>query len=118
MHKIVGKMFGGDEYSGGEKQKIGIVRAKNKDANCVLLDEATSSIDAIQEDEIFERLCNYLESKTGIIVSHKLSYAKIADKIIVLHKGKIIEQGSHEELIQKNGVYKEMWQIQTRGYLN
>lgn len=113
---IVGKTFGGEEYSGGEKQKIGIIRAKNRDANCIVLDEATSAIDAIQEDEIFDRLCVYLRDKMGIIVSHKLTYAKTASRIIVLQNGEIIEEGLHEDLLIGDGLYKKMWETQTKGY--
>ncbi|MCM1183407.1 MAG: ABC transporter ATP-binding protein/permease [Roseburia sp.] len=116
LDKVVGAEFGGTELSGGEKQKVAILRAMIKDADIVLLDEPTSAIDPMQEGEIYDRLDAILENKTGIIVSHRLSFAKNADKIYVLDKGRIVESGTHGELLGKDGIYRKLWRAQAGGY--
>jgi len=115
-YDIVGKEFGGIELSGGEKQKMAIIRAKIRKADIVLLDEPTSAIDPLQEADILEKMDELICGKTSVIVSHRLSYTRYADKIIVLKNGEIVEMGAHDELLGKNGEYARLWNLQASGY--
>ena len=109
---IVGE--GGSNLSGGEKQRISIARAIIKDAPIVLLDEATASLDLDNESYIQEAINELVKNKTLIIISHKLSSIKQADKIILLKNKKVAEVGTHEELIQLDGEYKKLWNIRIK----
>ena len=109
---IVGE--GGSNLSGGEKQRISIARAIIKDAPIVLLDEATASLDLDNESYIQEAINELVKNKTLIIISHKLSSIKQADKIILLKGKKVAEVGTHEELIQLGGAYKKLWNIRMK----
>ena len=113
---IVGKNYGGIELSGGEKQKVAIIRAYIKKACVFVLDEATSAIDPIQEKDILTNINDLINRKTSIIVSHRLSFAKDADRIVVLKNGEIVELGKHSDLLLKRGVYYDMWEAQSRNY--
>ena len=109
----------GIKLSGGQRQRIAIARAILKDAPILILDEATSSLDSHTENQIQESL-NLLiddQSKTVIAVAHRLSTLKHMDRIIVLDKGKIIEAGTHEELLKTQGYYQSMWSMQAGGFL-
>lgn len=109
----------GIKLSGGQRQRIAIARAILKDAPILILDEATSSLDSHTENLIQESL-NLLianKSKTVIAIAHRLSTLKHMDRIIVLEKGKIIEDGTHEELLNNNGYYQNMWNMQADGFL-
>lgn len=114
---LLGKEFGGSDLSGGEWQKLAIIRSIVKGGEIVLFDEPTSAIDPLQEAKIYERLENLFQNKTGIIVTHKLSSIQYADRIIVLDKGKIIEEGRHEELVNKDGLYAQMYRAQLSNYI-
>jgi len=105
---------GGATLSGGEKQRISIARAILKDAPIILLDEATSSLDPENELIIQEAISNLIKNKTVIVVAHKLRSVMGADKIVVLNKGKVEEVGKHEELIENNGLYKDLWNYQEK----
>jgi ATP-binding cassette subfamily B protein IrtB len=98
--------------SGGERQRISIARAILKDAPIILLDEATVSLDPETEFYVQEAINNLISSKTLIIIAHRLSTICHADHIIVLDKGRIQEQGKHEELLAAGGLYKHLWEIQ------
>ncbi len=114
---ILGKMFEhGSELSVGEWQKIALARAFLRDAEIIILDEPTSAMDAKAEFEIFEKFKELAHGKTAFLISHRLSTAKLADRILVLEKGKIVEDGSHEELIEKNGIYARMFTLQSQYY--
>ena len=108
----------GTEPSGGQWQRVAISRAFYRDAKTLILDEPTSAIDAKTEHSIFNRVFDEYKNKTTIIVSHRFSTVRKANKIVVLDKGKIVEQGSHQDLIKKNGVYKELFSKQAEGYIN
>ena len=102
----------GLKLSGGEKQRIGIARTILKDASIMLLDESTSSLDYTTEKKILANLKKDKKNSTMIVISHRLSAITDVDKIIVLNFGKIIEQGTHLELINAEGEYFKLWQNQ------
>lgn len=103
---------GGCTLSGGEKQRISIARALLKDAPIVLLDEATSSLDPENENLVQQAINALVENKTVVIIAHRLKTIRGADKIIVLDNGRIVEQGVHEELLRKEGMYNRLWNLQ------
>ena len=115
--QALGKRFNqGVELSGGEWQKIALARAYMKDAQLLILDEPTSALDARAEYEVFERFAELTKGKTAILISHRFSTVRMADRILVLNKGELLEEGSHEELLNKNGRYAELFQLQAKGY--
>lgn len=115
--QILGKMFdGGIDLSGGQWQKLALARAFFRDAPLLILDEPTSAIDAKAEYEIFENVQKLQKDKTVIIISHRFSTVRNADRILVLDEGKIIEEGNHEVLMKKKGLYNELFTIQAKGY--
>lgn len=103
----------GVKLSGGEKQRIAIARAFLEEAPIVVLDEATSALDSLTEKQIQAAIFSLIEHKTAIVIAHRLSTILQMDRIIVLDKGQIIEQGNHQELLEKQGKYFEMWQHQS-----
>ena len=110
MKTIVGER--GLKLSGGEKQRVAIARTLLKNPPILILDEATSALDTLTEREIKDSLKSLAEERTTIIIAHRLSTVVDADKILVLDKGKIIEHGTHKQLIKKRGLYADMWSTQ------
>ena len=106
----------GVEISGGEAQKIAIARALYKDAPLVILDEPTSALDPVSEYEIYQHFDSMVQDKTSIYISHRMSSCRFCDNIIVFDQGKIVEQGSHEELMAGGGLYSELWNAQAQYY--
>ena len=104
---------GGASISSGERQLLSIARAFARDPDLIILDEATSYIDSETEYKIQEALFNLMANRTSIIVAHRLSTARGADKIIVLNRGKIVEAGNHLELMQRKGFYFRLNQLQS-----
>ncbi|MBA4533110.1 ABC transporter ATP-binding protein [Brevibacillus halotolerans] len=105
---------GGSTLSGGERQRTSIARAILKNAPVILLDEATSSLDPENEVEMQRAINRLIKKRTVIMIAHRLKTVVNADKIIVLDKGKIVEEGRHEELIQNAGLYAKLWELQTK----
>lgn len=108
----------GVKLSGGQRQRVAIARVLLKDAPILILDEATSALDSEVEAAIQEQLHRLMEGKTVIAIAHRLSTIAEMDRLIVMDQGKIIEDGSHDELLQKDGVYAQLWKRQSGGFIN
>jgi ATP-binding cassette, subfamily B, bacterial len=114
----LGKRFNqGVELSGGEWQKIALARAYMKEAQLLILDEPTSALDARAEYEVFQRFAELTKGKTAVLISHRFSTVRMADRILVLERGELLEEGSHEALLRQDGRYAELFNLQARGYL-
>ena len=116
LNTPMSQRYGGEEPSWGQMQKIAIARVFYRNSPVVILDEPTASIDAISESKIFNQFYETIKNKTLIIVSHRFSTVRNAQRIIVIDKGQIVEQGSHEELIRKQGLYAKSFHLQAKGY--
>jgi ATP-binding cassette, subfamily B, bacterial len=115
--QIIGKRFRtGVELSGGEWQKIAIARAYMRDAQLLILDEPTAALDARAEFEVFQRFRDLSEGKTAVLISHRFSSVRIADRILVLAGGAIEAAGTHDELLAAGGRYAELFELQAAGY--
>ena len=113
----LGKRFAkGQELSGGQWQKIALARAYMKNAEVMILDEPTSALDAKAESEVFERFIGLIKDKTSVIISHRFSTVRQADRILVLQEGKILESGTHNELMENNKLYAQLFTLQAEGY--
>ncbi|WP_282018194.1 ABC transporter ATP-binding protein [Salegentibacter mishustinae] len=113
----LGKRFKqGKDLSGGQWQKIAIARAYMKDAEVLILDEPTSALDARAETEAFDRFIKLTEGKTAVIISHRFSTVRIADRIMVLKNGNVLEIGTHNELMKNDKLYAELFNLQAQGY--
>ena len=116
--QMLGKRFEkGVELSGGQWQKVALARAYMKDAQLLILDEPTASLDARAEHEVFERFSELISGKTAVLISHRFSTVRMADRILFLENGMIKEMGSHEELVKQGGKYAELFALQAKGYL-
>lgn len=107
----------GTKLSGGQRQRIAIARAILKNGQLIILDEATSQLDSLTEEAIHESLWDLMADKTTIVIAHRLSTLLNMDRILVWSEGKIVEDGTHAQLIEKNGLYKSMWEAQVGGFL-
>ena len=115
--QMLGRRFEeGVDLSGGEWQKIALARAYIRDAQVLILDEPTAALDARAEYEVFLRFSELVAGRMAILISHRFSTVRMADRIIVLRHGKVEEQGSHEELLAKGGLYQELFAMQAAGY--
>jgi ATP-binding cassette subfamily B protein len=113
----LGKRFDeGTELSGGEWQRIGLARAWMKDAPILILDEPTASLDPKAEQQLFSEVRQMVSGRTAILISHRFSTVRLADEIIVLHEGCVVEQGNHAELLGRNGRYAELYELQAAAY--
>ncbi|MEM6966998.1 MAG: ABC transporter ATP-binding protein [Bacteroidota bacterium] len=117
--QILGKRFDkGVELSGGQWQKIALGRAYMRDAQLLILDEPTSALDARSEHEVFIRFAELIAGKTAVLISHRFSTVRMADRILFLENGQPAELGSHEELLALGGKYAELFRLQAQGYLD
>jgi ATP-binding cassette, subfamily B, bacterial len=115
--QMLGRTFAkGHDLSGGEWQKIAIARAYMRNAEVIILDEPTAALDARAEAEVFQRFKNLAEGTTAVLISHRFSTVRMADRIVVLADGKVAEAGTHAELIAQGGRYAELFELQAAGY--
>jgi ATP-binding cassette subfamily B protein len=114
---MLGRRFEeGVDLSGGEWQKIALARAYIRDAQVLILDEPTAALDARAEYEVFLRFSELVAGRMAVLISHRFSTVRMADRIVVLRNGTIEEQGSHEELVTNGGLYEELFSMQAQGY--
>jgi ATP-binding cassette subfamily B protein len=114
---MLGKWFeSGQQLSGGEWQKIALARAFMRDAQILILDEPTSSLDPQAEYEVFARFRELTAGKSAIFISHRFSTVRLANRILVLEHGGILEQGTHQELLARGGRYAELFTLQAEAY--
>lgn len=115
--QMLGRRFdGGANLSGGEWQKIALARAYMRDAQILVLDEPTAALDARAEHQVFQRFTELTAGKMAVLISHRFSTVRMADRILVLDDGRVIEDGSHEQLIGRGGRYAELFNLQAAGY--
>jgi len=114
--KLGRRFAGGQELSGGEWQKIAIARAYMRDADLLILDEPTAALDAQAEADVFERFQALRQGRTAVLISHRFSTVRRADRIVVLEDGKVLESGSHAALLRAEGRYAELFRLQAAGY--
>lgn len=116
LETMIGPEWGGTDFSGGQWQRIALARSFMKDAGLVILDEPAASLDIRAEYDIFRQFHSFTEGKTVIMISHRFSTVKMADRILVLKNGRIAEEGSHQELMDKNGEYSRMFRMQAKSF--
>ncbi len=115
--QLLGRRFeGGVDLSGGEWQKMALARAYLRDAQLLILDEPTAALDARSEYDVFQRFAELTTGKTTLLISHRFSTVRMADRIVVLANGRVAEQGSHRGLLAKGGRYAEMFELQASSY--
>jgi ATP-binding cassette subfamily B protein len=115
--QMLGRRFeGGIELSGGEWQKVALARAYLRDAELLILDEPTASLDARAEHEVFERFSDLTADKSAILISHRFSTVRMANRIVVLEDGAVRETGTHQDLLAVGGLYAQLFQLQARAY--
>jgi len=117
LDTMLGRDFDGIELSGGQWQRIAIARALFRKGQLIILDEPTAAIDPLEETRLYNKFIKICQDKTAVIVTHRLGAAKIADRILVLKDGYLIEGGSHEELMKNQGEYKRMFEAQNQWYV-
>lgn len=117
LDQIVGRRFeGGVDLSGGEWQKIALARAYMRDAQLLILDEPTATLDARAEYEVFLRFADLTRGRMSVLISHRFSTVRMADRILVLANGEVEEQGTHRDLVDRGGHYAELFELQAAGY--
>jgi ATP-binding cassette subfamily B protein len=115
--QMLGRRFDtGVDLSAGQWQKIALARAYMRDAQVLILDEPTASLDARAEYEVFLRFADLTEGKMAVLISHRFSTVRMADRILVLEDGRIREQGTHQQLVALGGRYAELFELQAAGY--
>src|SRR5262249_24663680 len=104
------------QLSGGQWQKVALSRAFMRDAEVLILDEPTSALDPEREFEIFQQFRELTKGKTTILISHRFSTVRMADRILVIDDGQLVELGTHAELLEKDGLYAKLFKMQAQGY--
>ena len=116
--QMLGKRFtGGVDLSGGQWQKVALARAYMREAQLIILDEPTAALDARAEHEVFIRFAELMKGKAAVLISHRFSTVRMADRILFLEHGELLELGSHEELVAQGGKYAELFRLQAKGYV-
>ena len=114
---MLGRRFaGGVDLSGGEWQKLALARAYLRDSQLLILDEPTAALDARSEYQVFQRFAELTAGKMALFISHRFSTVRMADRIVVLENGNIVEEGTHEKLTRIGGRYAEMFELQAANY--
>jgi ATP-binding cassette subfamily B protein len=113
---VLSREFGGTELSGGQWQRVAIARGLYRENSFISLDEPTSAVDPLEEGEVYRALQTVMKGRTSILVTHRIGAARMADLIVVLENGKIVEKGTHDELLLRNGLYADMFSAQAKGY--
>jgi ATP-binding cassette subfamily B protein len=116
LETMMSREFDGTEISGGQQQRVATARGLYRRSEFIVLDEPTAAIDPLEETRIYKRFDEFVRGKTAVLVTHRLGSARIADRIIVMDKGKIAEVGTHDELAASGGKYSEMWAAQAGYY--
>ena len=117
LDQMVGRRFtDGVDLSGGEWQKVALARAYMRDAQLLILDEPTATLDARADHHVFERFAELTRDKIAVLISHRFSTVRMADRILVLHDGTVLEEGTHEQLLKLGGQYSELFELQASGY--
>ncbi len=117
LDQMLGRRFeGGLDLSGGEWQRVALARAFLRDAQILILDEPTASLDPMAEHEVFQKFADLTQDRLALFISHRFSTVRMADRIMVLSKGKIIEDGSHDSLMEKQGTYSRLFDVQASSY--
>ena len=115
---MLGRLFpGGRQLSGGQWQRLALGRLYFRPASVQIFDEPTAALDAIAEAAMIDRLREHGRSRITLLISHRFSTVRMADGIIVLHEGAVVESGTHRELLAKGGMYATLFNLQARGYL-
>jgi ATP-binding cassette subfamily B protein len=112
----LGRAFGGDDLSGGQWQRVALARAFMRKSRILVLDEPTAAMDAEAEHEIFQRFRDLKRDRTAILITHRFSTVRMADRIVVFDDGRIAEEGTHDQLIALGGTYAHMFELQAAGY--
>lgn len=107
---------GGVQLSGGETQRLLLARAIYRNGPILILDEPTSALDPIAESKLYEEYNNLTEDKTSLFISHRLASTKFCNRILLLEKGRVAEEGTHEELMERGGLYRQLFDIQSHYY--
>lgn len=117
LDTMLSREFDGIDLSGGQWQRIAIARGLNRKHKIIVLDEPTAAIDPLEETNLYKKFAEISKGITSILVTHRLGSARIADKIIVMDEGSIVEFGTHEELLNNHGKYYDMFQAQAKWYI-
>lgn len=116
VNTVMSREFGGIDISKGQWQRVAMARGLYRKHQFIILDEPTASIDPLEETRIYKRFAEIAKNKTVLLITHRLGSARIADRIVVMDHGNIVEVGTHEDLLKKHGKYAEMWELQASGY--